>query len=323
MKKFKYHLLSLFIGLIFAVSIWQAAEPHLADFWGKTCLSIFGTSFMEVSTMDKNGVPMRYYPSAGKVYDPELIASKSSLFYKTRIEETRKNAFLFYGEWLEENLDANGNIPNNFDYLKAGIKKPWFSSASNSATMLALTQRAGYLRSPETFLKARQMLYNLRPEKGSLSFYDKNGGIWFQEFPTEPYSLSGMLKTLINLSEYHKLVDDSLSQNLFQQGVIALQAKLPELAKHNWLDDKYHYKNKRSEHLELTQLLEEVNSATPDSVFTPYIYNYQAKNRQFVLFQLISRPQPGRILGFMFAWAVLYLIAYLFLKPKKSDIGEL
>jgi hypothetical protein len=32
-----------------------------------------------------------------------------------------------------------------------------------------------------------------------------------------------MLKTLINLSEYHKLVDDSLSQNLFQQGVIALQ----------------------------------------------------------------------------------------------------
>ena len=167
------------------------------------------------------------------------------------------------------------------------------------------------------------MLYNLQPEKGSFSFYEKTGGIWFQEFPTEPYSLSGMLKTLINIAEYNKMVDDSLSRKLFQQGVIALQSKLPELAKHNWLDDKYHFKNKRLEHLELTQLLEEVNSATPDSVFTPLIYRYEAKNRQFVLFQLVNRPQPGRILGFLFAWTVLYLIAYLFLKPRKGKKIEM
>jgi len=184
--------------------------------------------------------------------------------------------------------------------------------------MVALAQRAGNLRSPETFLKARNMLYNLQPEKGSFSFYEKTGGIWFQEFPTEPYSLSGMLKTLINIAEYNKMVDDSLSRKLFQQGVIALQSKLPELAKHNWLDDKYHFKNKRSEHLELVSLLKDVNSATPDSVFTPLIYRYEAKNRQFVLFQLVNRPQPGRILGFLFAWTVLYLVAYLFLKPRKG-----
>ena len=322
MNKLKHHLIPLLIGLIFTIAIWQIAETLIADFWSKTCLSIFGSSFVEMPTMDKNGIPMRYYPSAGKVYDPELIAYESSRFYKTRIEEPRKNAFLLYSKWLEEHLDENGNIPHNYDYPKAHLKKPWFSSASHSATMLALTERAGNLRSPETFIKARKMLYTLQPEKGNFSFYEKKGGIWFQEFPTEPYSLSGMLKTLVNLSEYYKLVDDSLSWELFQQGVIALQAKLPELAKKNLLDDKYHYKNKRSEHLELVALLEEVNSATPDSVFTPFIQKYQAKSKQFVLFQFFSPFQPGRILGFLIGWAVLYLLADLFFKPLRTGEHE-
>jgi len=318
MKNLTRHLLPLIIGLVFATVIWQVGETMLADFWSKTCLNIFGSSFVELPTMDKNGIPMRYYPSAGKVYDPELIASQSSRFYKTRIEETRKNAFLLYSKWLEDNLDANGNIPNNYDYPKAGLQKPWYSAASNSATMLALAQRAGNLHNPETFAKARKMLSNLQPEKGNLSFYEKDGGIWFQEFPTEPYSLSGMLKTLVNLAEYQKMVEDSLSQKLFQQGTIALKAKLPQLAKKNLLDDKYHYKNKRLEHIELVSLLEDVNSATPDSVFTPFIQNYKAKSKQFVLCQFFSPFQPGRIIGFLFGWAILYLIAYLFLKPRKD-----
>ena len=318
MKNLARHLLPLLIGLVFASIIWQVGETMLADFWNKTSLSIFGSSFVELPTMDKNGIPMQYYPSAGKVYNPELIASQASRFYKTRIEETRKNAFLLYSKWLEDNLDANGNIPDNYDYPKAGLKKPWYSAASNSATMLALAERAGNLHNPETFIKAQKMLYNLQPETGNFSFYEKDGGIWFQEFPTEPYSLYGMLKTLANLAEYQKLVEDSLSLKLFQQGTIALKAKLPQLAQENLLDDKYHYKNKRIEHIELVSLLEDVNAATQDSVFTPYIQTYKANNKQFVLFQFFSPFQPGRIIGFLFGWAILYLIAYLFLKPKKD-----
>ncbi len=68
--------LPLVIGLVFATVIWQVGGNYACRFWSKTCLSIFGSAFVELPTMDKNGIPMRYYPSAGKVYDPELIAYK-------------------------------------------------------------------------------------------------------------------------------------------------------------------------------------------------------------------------------------------------------
>ena len=93
MKNLNRHLLPLVIGLVFATVIWQVGEIMLADFWSKTCISIFGSAFVELPTMDKNGIPMRYYPSAGKVYDPELIAYESSRFYKPALRNPGKMPF--------------------------------------------------------------------------------------------------------------------------------------------------------------------------------------------------------------------------------------
>jgi len=267
MKRAKYIAFSLLISFCFVTIILQMAESKLSNFWGKTCYKLSGHSFMEVDTKDKSGMPMRYYPKLGKVYDPHLIGSEASRFYDTRIEPERQKAFLEMSSWLIMQIDSTGFIPQNYSYKAVNLSKPWYSASTQSICLLAIAKRAGHLRDPEAFQKSRRILNQL-DELGSTI---PEGGIWFWEFGEGVYSLKGMLRTLIGLSSYQKLVGDSLSAQLFKQGTVALAAKLPQLSKTGYLDDKYHYKNPRSEHQELVNLLALVNEATPDSIFKPVI----------------------------------------------------
>jgi hypothetical protein len=322
MKPKRLRLLCLLIGFSFATLIWQVAEIKLADSLAKLSAQIFGHSLQETSFTDSQGIPVICIPGVGKVDDPLPIALEANRLYRTRIEPERLKTFLSLSERLEKNLDINGMIPQPYDFPQAGLKKPWFNAPSQAATLVALANRAGYLRNPETFLKARFLLEQLRPETGSLSSRFPDGGIWFWEFTRDEYSLKGMLQTLLRLKEYNTLVGDSLSAHLISGGIHALEKRLPQLTKKGWLNDRYHYKNKRSEHQELVSLLQKVNEITPDSLFTPTVINLSRSTRQFILWQLIQSPAWGRIIGFLFTWLLLFWIAYLFLKPRPHKIIE-
>jgi len=322
MKLKRLHLLCLLIGFGFATLIWQVAEIKLADTMARLSAQIFGHSLQETSFTDSQGIPVICIPGIGKVNDPLPIALEANRLYRTRVEPERLKSFLSLSERLEKNLDNRGLIPQPYSFPQAGLKEPWFNAPSQAATLVALANRAGYLRNPETFLKARFLLEQLKPENGSLSSLLPEGGIWFWEFGKDEFSLKGMLQTLLSLKEYNSLVGDSLSAQLINGGVLALEKRLPELTRNGWLNDRYHYKNTRSEHQELVTLIQRVNELTPDSLFTPTVNNLSRSTRRFIVWQLMQCPAWGRIIGFLLTWLLLFWIAYLFLKPRPHKTIE-
>lgn len=322
MKHTKLMLFCLLLSLCFATAIWQVAEVKLADTLARLSASVFRHSMQETLLVDKDGVPHTCIPGVGMAYDPVPVAKEAVRLYKTRIEPARLQGFLQLSERLEQSLDAQDLIPQLYPLPRAKLIEPWHNAPSQAATMVALANRAGYLRSPQTFGKAQKLLFQLDPENSKLSSVQPEDGIWFWEFGPGEYSLKGMLNTLISLKEYNKLLGDSLSAKLFSRGVSALQKRLPELEQKGWLDDRYHYKNKRSEHLELVSLLGSLNELTPDSLFTSKVQELSRKSNQLVLLQILQRPSVSRIIAFLITWLVLFLIAYLSLKPRKHPFPE-
>ncbi len=322
MRFIKIKLFCLLLSLCFATAIWQVAEVKFADSLAKLSASVFGHSLQETLVKDGSGVPLACIPGLGKVYDPQPIAQEATRLYKTRIETERLKGFLQLSERLEQSLDSRGLIPQPYSLPKAKLKQPWYNAPSQAATLVALANRAGYLRSPQTFAKAQALLAKLSPENSELSSSLPVGGIWFWEFGKNEYSLKGMLNTLISLKEYNTLLNDSLSARLFSQGILALQHKLPELEHKGWLNDRFHQKNKRSEHLELVSLLQSVNQLSSDSLFTTKVQELKGINNKLVLLQMAQQASWGRILAFLLTWLVFYMISYLSLKPHKHPIAE-
>ncbi len=317
MRTFWHKIACVLIALGFSLLIWQLGEVKLADFWARASVKLSGNGFQEVSFFGSDSLPKRFIPGVGKVPDPLLQALESYRLYKTRVEPARLEAFLKLSEHLENSIDPSGRIPQAYDFRKARLAQPWYNSATQAASAVALAARAGYLRSPETFQKARIVFSFLIPGSGSLSSAQSDGSVWYWEYGPDNYSLKGMIQTLLCLHEYHKIVGDTLAAQLFNKGVEALNNKLPELQTKGWLDDKYYLKNQRSEHLELTSLLSDLNAITPDSLFTPAIAGFQKRYNQTLILQLIQRPSFGRIIAFAITWLLIYLISYAFLKPHK------
>lgn len=307
--------LSLLIGLLFTSFIWQIAEPEVVEFVGKACYKVTRHSFIEVITHDAAGIPMRYHPGAGTVYDPELVAREASRNYNTRIEPNREQRFLQLSEWLVKQVDSTGLIPQGYDFPPASLKQPWYSASSQSAAMLAIAQRAGFLRNKDLVNTASIMLSRLDPRHGNLSRAETDSTVWFKSYPD--YALRGMLNTLLNLHEYYKLVGDPLAEDLFQRGVRMLDYKLGSLEVEGYLDDRYTRMGKRQEHRQLTSLLEELNKVIPNPLLSSDIMRYKRLDKNLVVYQILVQFAWGRMLGAILAWLLCALVVYAFLRVPK------
>lgn len=322
MHKYRYLALSLTISFIFACLVWQMAEAKLVDFFSKACYAISKRSFTELNTHDKNGMPMRYYPGVGTFYDPELIAREASRFYDTRIDPVRLKGFIAYSDWLIAHSDSNGIIAQPNDFSPAELFSPWYSGSAQTANLLAIAKRAGYERDVSLLSRSRNLMNQIGSQNSPLqsSIMAKDGSLWIQSHPGRDNELRGMLSGLADLAAYAKLTRDSSATELFNQGVTNLSKRLPQLEKQAYLDDKFCRMGRRDEHSYLTKLLQDVSSATPDSVFKPAVQRFEAKDRVFVLAQMLKRPRPGRISGFLVVWLGSFAIAHAFLRAPKKNL---
>ena len=315
MRKHKALWLSLIISFLFTAFIWQIAEPEIVEFVGKTCFKITKHSFIEVATEDAAGIPMRYYPHVGIVYDPEYVAAEASRCYNTRLEPIREQRFLQLSEWLIKHIDSTGMIAQTYDFPPALLKAPWYSAATQSAAMLALAQRAGFQRNAEPLVLAQRMLQQLDPKVGKISRAESDSTIWFISYPN--YSVKGMLNTLLNLHMYYVLVGDPQAKDLFQQGMCLLKNKLNNLEDSGVLSDRYTRIGERKEQRQLTSQLEKLNELSPSHIIRTKIALYKRADKQFVLFQMLSQRAGGRMLRFFIAWVLCSLLIQLFLRVPK------
>lgn len=338
--------LSLGITLFFVSFIWQLAEGELVVFLGRVLYSFTNRSFIEVETLDSAGVPMRYYPKIGVFYDPKLIADEASRMYNTRIAVGRQERFELLSNWLIQHMDANGLVsrysprdvvdnggileyldenelvPQQDNFAKADLTKPWYSTPAQTATMVALAKRAGQTRDTEILAKARNILYQVGDtDTGRLSRLEADSTLWLSSNPG--YSLSGMLHSLLDLEEYASLVKDPYAMELLQRGTKALQVQLPYQEKSGYLHDEYLYLGIRAGHSYLTSLLVELNAKLPGYPFNGAIKRYDTADRAFIFKQLMVRPSLGRFSSFFITWFLLFGIAYCSLRvPKKKRIRK-
>ncbi|MDY0152395.1 MAG: hypothetical protein RBS43_09005 [Candidatus Cloacimonas sp.] len=319
MRNLKFIGISVLISFLFVCLIWQIAEPKIVSALGKACYAISHRSFIELTTYDKSGLPMRYYPGAGTFYDPELIAREASRYYDTRIEPQRLQAFIAESDWLLAHCDSTGVIAQAYDFPPAKLTQPWLSAPANTAAMLAIAKRAGYDRDTRKLVLAKRMLANIRKAEASSAYYNSDGLLWLKAYPAAENDLQGMLRGLSDLAEFYKIAGDSIAGNLFNQGIKNLTTRLPQVEKKGYLEDEYSRLGQRADHRQLTQLLSDTSYATPDSIFKPNVLRYQAKDRIFVVTQMLVRPRFGRICGFLVAWLLSFLLVYAFLRvPRKN-----
>lgn len=308
-------LISLAIGFIFTSMLWQIAEPKIVSSIGKAFYAVTKTSFVEIATADAQGIPMRYYPRVGTVYDPEYVALESIRNYNTRIEPNREKKFLQLSEWLVNQVDSTGLIPQNYDFRDASLLKPWYSAATQSAAMLAIAQRAGFLRDKRLLAISTGMLAKLDPGYGYLSSAETDSTVWFKSYPD--YAIRGMVQTLLNLYEYDKMVKDPLAKDLFTKGVRMLNYKLGSLENRGYLDDPYMHTGRRLEHQELTSLLEQLNNIAPNRFLASDIERYKKLDKLPVSYQMLDQYAWGRIFCALLGWMLFTFIIHAFLKMPK------
>ncbi len=307
-------LLSIALGFIFTLVAWQIAEHYITDFFGPLIYKVFRISYVELPTVDKDGLTMRYIPGQGKVYDAELIARQASRGYDTRIDQGRKQWFMQGTDWLLSKLDSTLVIAQPYDFPPAGDKAPWISASAQSATALAILKRAGYDRNKDLLIRSIAILEQLSPEKGKLSIAESDSSYWFVAHSQNPYSLYGMLCVLGDLQEFYQTTELPLAGSMYLKGMRSLVQHLPELESHGYLNDPYLYMGHRSEHRMLYQMLSKLASGYPDPQLTEKVQAYHRRHSNFILQQMVANPSGYRFGGYILVWLLISAIAYLFLR---------
>jgi hypothetical protein len=304
--------LSILIAFIFVSFIWQIAETHIVTFTGKLSYKVFKKSFIEINTHDAQGIPMRYYPGVGLIYDPEYIAQEASRFYKTRVEKDREQSFLQLSGWLEQQLDTKGLLPDNYNFPPANRNAPWYRASTQAAAMVALAQRAGFLRNTDTLRKAENIFVLLQSGNSDLSIESPDSTVWFTGKSEK--SISGMINTLLKLNEYYELLGNPKAKELYEAGLNRLQYFLPELEREGYLDDPSVRVGRRLEHQQFIGKLEEINKRSPNPVLSADIDRYKRLDRNLTFFQMIMQGAVARLAGFLLACFAVSLIVYKFLR---------
>ena len=188
---------------------------------------------------DDKGVPMLDYKGViGRQYNPIAIAQYGLGFYNRFIKENKEeylNKFLAQCDWLVDNLEKNKNglyvWMHHFDWEYQGIlKAPWQSSLAQSSGISALT-RAFVLTKDDKYLKSAKLAFiafKKSVEEGGVSYTDKEGNLWFEEYIIKPYShvLNGFIWSIWGVYDYYLITKDEIAKELFDSAVKTVEKNL-------------------------------------------------------------------------------------------------
>jgi len=190
---------------------------------------------------------------------------------------------------------------NNFDDKKYNIKAPWPSAmAQGEAISLYLrvyqiTQNPSLL---ETAWKAYQFM-NLDVKEGGVKRLDKDGNLWYEEFPSEPpsYVLNGFIYSLFGLFDLYRVTSNSMVKKDIDACLETLKRNLYRFDAGYWsyydLQKKelvryYYQKNVHVPQLKILYLL------TQEKIFKRYYQKWE-KNitlLNYLFVQLMYRINP-------------------------------
>ena len=188
---------------------------------------------------DKNGIPLLDYKGTiGKQYNPIAISQYALGLYNLYIKEKDSillKKFLNQVKWLSENLERNKHgvyvWMHHFDWEYQGtLKSPWYSSLAQGNGISVLV-RAYLLTGEKKYIDLAILAFDSfrkTIDEGGVTFIDKNGNVWFEEYIIPPYShvLNGFIWSIWGVYDFYKVTEDQFAKNLFIRSTETLSKNL-------------------------------------------------------------------------------------------------
>jgi hypothetical protein len=194
-----------------------------------------------VLRVDAEGIAGCYYPTTGIVYRPAFIAWYGLVnlgHYLRRRDPVGLKVFLNQVNWLERHAlsrdDGSVVWPMSFDCQEGAIqlKAPWISGNAQGLVISALirawrlTRQASFLE----LLKKSIRVFQVDSGEGGIRCV-VDGYVLYTEIPgyPPPGILDGFLAALLGLYDLFVETEDTLTEELFNQGIDGLKYML-----HRW-----------------------------------------------------------------------------------------
>lgn len=194
---------------------------------------------------EKDDIPVINYGKNKGFQENAIAVAQMALgcyeIWLTKKDESHKERFLRLADWLvkKQRMDVNwsGIWEFKFDW-NYRLKSPWVSAMAQGEGISVLlrahqmTQEKRYLIAAQRALKP----FNYTVEQGGVKSIDEDGSIFFEEYPSVPYShvLNGFIFALWGLYDYAIYQNDSHARKLFDAGVATLEKGLPRYDLGHW-----------------------------------------------------------------------------------------
>lgn len=221
----------------------EDAEPGSIDlYWQR-----FAGKADYPGQFDAKGIPMLdYHGHVGLQYNPIAIAQYGlgnyNLFRRTD-DRGRRDRFLAVAEWLVDNLEENdGGLlvwNHHFDWeYRTPLRSPWYSALSQGQGLSLLVRahrETGEARYLEAARAALETFYHPL-EDGGVSYWDREGRIWFEETVVDPptHILNGYLWASWGIYDIALHTDDSRALALWEDAVETLSQCLGQFDLGYW-----------------------------------------------------------------------------------------
>ncbi|NSW45958.1 MAG: hypothetical protein HPY79_09115 [Bacteroidales bacterium] len=195
---------------------------------------------------------------------------------------------------------------NNFDDKKYNIKAPWPSAMAQGEVIslylrvYQITQNSSLL---ETAWKAYQFM-NVDVKDGGVKRIDKDGHLWYEEFPSEPpsYVLNGFIYALFGLFDLYRVTGNIMVKYNIDACLETIRQNLPRFDAGYWsyydlqkqeLVRYYYQKNVHVPQLKILYLL------TQEKIFEKYYKKWEKNitpiNYLFVKLMYRVRPRVRKL----------------------------
>jgi hypothetical protein len=215
-----------------------AADPRL--------VSQYNDAGCSPGLLDPQGVAIiDYGGKIGRQYNPVTIAQWAIGCYYSFLRDKNpyeKKVFLDQINWLKQNWVAVGDDGAAYEYhfpWSYGLKPGWRSGLAQGQAISALI-RYYYETNDSSVLPLIKQLKNymlLPTGRGGLVDVSPEGGIWIEEFPSDPPSfvLNGFISAAFGLYEYTKLFpQDKTAKDVFARAIASIKTSLPYYDTGNW-----------------------------------------------------------------------------------------
>ncbi|RYM33914.1 hypothetical protein ERX46_08085 [Brumimicrobium glaciale] len=192
---------------------------------------------------DDNGVPM-CGGSNGLVYVPVNIAQYGFIIHAQYLESENKALLQTLKKCIEK-LEEMAVITkehcvwwHDYDNQRYHIKAPWACSMAQGE-IISLFLRYYQISGEEKYLHLSDKAYHFLSvpvAEGGVKRIDKNGDLWYEEYPSEPasYVLNGFIYTLFGLYDLYRVTQDEEVKKNIDLCVKTLKNNLPKFDSGYW-----------------------------------------------------------------------------------------